>query len=93
MRELDLTIFTNELASLSLRPGLLFGPGITRAPNELAAQFHEVFAGVGLYDLFGPDGTDVDYPEAVDAAAESPAGKAGDSKNRSDREAPCAKTF
>jgi hypothetical protein len=71
MRELDLTIFTDELANLSLRPGLLFGPGITRAPNELAAQFHEVFAGVGLYDLFGPDGTDVDYPEAVDAAAES----------------------
>jgi len=71
VRDLTLAMFTDELASLSLRPGLLLGPGVTRAPGELAAQFHEVFARLGLHDFAGPNATDVDYPEAVDAAAES----------------------
>ncbi|CAD9227679.1 conserved hypothetical protein [Burkholderia cenocepacia] len=70
MRELNLTAFIEELASLSLRPGLLFGPGVTRAPGELATQFHEVFSRLGMAELLPSDAADTDYPEAVDAAAE-----------------------
>lgn len=70
MRELDLAVFTSELSNLALRPGLLFGPGVTRAPGELATGFQDVFARHGLSGLLASDASDVDYPAAVDAALE-----------------------
>lgn len=70
MRELDLGVFNSELSSLTLRPGLLFGPDVTRAPGELALQFYDTFTRLGFSDLMNSDASDVDYPEAVDAAFE-----------------------
>jgi len=70
MRELDLEVFKSELSNLALRPGLLFGPDVTRAPGELATAFHGVFERLGFSGLLRSDASDVDYPAAVDAALE-----------------------
>ncbi|PXX46975.1 ATP-binding protein [Undibacterium pigrum] len=70
MREMDLELFKEELSSLTLRPGLLFGPGVTRVPGELAEAFYDVFARLGFSGILASDASDVDYPAAVDAAFE-----------------------
>ncbi|CAM5200725.1 hypothetical protein CDEN61S_01087 [Castellaniella denitrificans] len=70
MRELTLGEFTAELEGLSLRPGLLFGPGVTRAPGELASRFHEVFSRLGMAEWLRSDAADTDCPGAIDAAIE-----------------------
>ena len=70
MKEIGLDQFGEELASLTMRPGLLFGPGVTRAPGILANEFHTVFDKLGLGDLLRRDASDSDYPAAVDAAFE-----------------------
>lgn len=70
MKEIALDQFGEELASLTMRPGLLFGPGVTRAPGILANEFHTVFDRLGVGDLLPRDASDSDYPAAVDAAFE-----------------------
>ena len=71
MRELNLAAFGEELASLTLRPGLLFGPGAIRTTGDLVAEFHKVFSALGMSELLGPDASDADCPAAVDAATEA----------------------
>lgn len=71
MKELTLAEFQAELASHTLRPGLLFGPGVTHAPGELATEFHKVFDKVGLGHLLGNVSGDTECSLAVDAAFEA----------------------
>ncbi|KLN57517.1 ATP-binding protein [Variovorax paradoxus] len=71
MNEIDLEAFARELGVLTLRPGLLFGPGVVRAPGDLVSLFREVFERLGMGDLIPRAATDVDCPQALDAAVEA----------------------